>query len=83
MEGSAFDISMIDPEMRGLVGDLRERGFSTFTSCQGTDGHAFDRPTVRMSFSGAREDYKARDARLGRERLRLAECLEGQGTRSS
>lgn len=47
-----FDIDSLDPGIRDVVVLLRENGFRTFTSCEGGEGHAFEKPTVRVALAG-------------------------------
>ena len=69
-------LRLLDPEIKELVIALRAAGFSTFTSCSGKEGHAFNKPTVRMSLY----DYKTyKNADFNDERRRLYEFLESRG----
>ena len=45
---TANEIEGLDPGIAHIVWVLQEAGVETFESCQGGDGHAFDRPTVRF-----------------------------------
>ena len=51
-------LDTIDPGIRRAVDVLDAKGIETFESCEGGDGHAFPRPTVR--FYGQRgEGFRA------------------------
>jgi len=39
----------IEPNIAPVVEELREKGFDTFTSCDGGEGHSFQFPIVKIS----------------------------------
>lgn len=39
----------LDPGIAEVVNLLRSKGFDTFSSCEGGEGHDFDMPTVRIN----------------------------------
>ncbi len=45
-----FDIQNVDDDIRGAVLFFQEAGFTTITSCEGGEGHAFKLPTVGLLF---------------------------------
>lgn len=60
--------SEIDPDILPLVELLNANGFPTTSSCQGGEGHAFPRPTIRIDPQGDCEGTATRLSRflLGR-----------------
>ena len=48
----------LDPEIKPFVEFLNTNGFKTFTSCQGGEGHAFQKPTVGILFEGDYFEFK-------------------------
>lgn len=56
---NAVDELGLDPGIRRVVEVLREAGIETFESCEGGDGHAFPRPTVRFHASDRAEGFRA------------------------
>ncbi len=45
-------IDDLDARIRDVVLMLRDHGFNTFCSCEGGNGHSFERPTVQMEYDG-------------------------------
>jgi len=58
----------IDPGVREFVRELNDAGFVTFGSCQGGEGHAFDRPAVQIEATYG----------LSPTRKRLVELMRGK-----
>ena len=47
-----FDIDLVDSGIKPIVEFLNSNGYETFTSCQGGEGHPFNKPTVGVLFKG-------------------------------
>jgi hypothetical protein len=55
------DPAELDPLIRETVLLLRGAGFKTFSSCQGTKGHGYHLPTVRMNVDEGASARQTRD----------------------
>ena len=53
-----FDIDLVDSEIKPIVELLNSNGYETFTSCQGGEGHSFNKPTVGVLFKGDYFEFK-------------------------
>lgn len=59
-----MDMNEVDAGIKEVLQLLLDAGYETITSCEGGEGHCFDRPTVGIKLQGEYFEFRDKLAKL-------------------